>query len=77
MILLKTLWGKEENFPTMFSILFQGLLTFSQISDSPKLKEFAGDNFKFDKNGREFSKQVENTAGKEEIAHYEQFLFFR
>ena len=33
-------------------------------------------NFKFDKNGRKFSKWVENTAGKGEIARYEQFLLF-
>ena len=41
-----------------------------------KLKEFADDNFKFDGNGRQFSKWVENTVGKGEIARYEQFLFF-
>ena len=40
------------------------------------LKEFADDNFKFDENGRKLSKQVENTVGKGEIAHYEQFLLF-
>ena len=34
------------------------------------------DNFKFDENGRELSKWVENTVGKGEIAHYEQFLLF-
>ena len=34
------------------------------------------DNFKFDENGRKFSKGVENTAGKGEIACYEQFLLF-
>ena len=28
------------------------------------MKEFAGDNFKFDENGRKLSKQVENTVGK-------------
>ena len=44
--------------------------------DSSKLKEFADDNFKFDKNGRKLSKQVENTVGKGEIACYEQFLLF-
>ena len=44
--------------------------------DSSKLKEFADDNFKFDKNGRKLSKQVENTVGKGEIARYEQFLLF-
>ena len=42
--------------------------------DSSELKEFADDNFKFDENGRKFSNQVENTVGKGEIAHYEQFL---
>ena len=47
-----------------------------QILDSSKLKEFADDNFKFDKNGSKFSKQVENTVGKGEIARYEQFLLF-
>ena len=47
-----------------------------QILDSSKLKEFADDNFKFDENGRKFSKRVENTVGKGEIARYEQFLLF-
>ena len=40
------------------------------------MKEFADDNFKFDENGRKLSKWVENTVGKGEIAHYEQFLLF-
>ena len=44
--------------------------------DPPKLKEFADDNFKLDENGRKFSKWVENTVGKGEIARYEQFLLF-
>ena len=43
---------------------------------SSKLKEFADKNFKFDENGRTFSKQVENTLGKGNIAHYEQCLLF-
>ena len=47
-----------------------------KISDSSKLKEFADDIFKFDENGRKLSKCVENTVGKGEIAHYEQFLLF-
>ena len=47
-----------------------------QILDSSKLKEFADDNFRFDENGRKFSKRVENTVGKGEIARYEQFLLF-
>ena len=40
------------------------------------MKEFADVNFKFDKNGRKLSKQIENTVGKGEIARYEQFLLF-
>ena len=38
--------------------------------DSSKLKEIVNDNFKFDENGRKFSKPVENTMGKGEIACY-------
>ena len=34
------------------------------------------DIFKFDEYERKLSKQVENTVGKGEIAHYEQFLLF-
>ena len=41
-----------------------------------KLKELADNNFEFDENGRKFSKWVENTVGKGEIARYEQFLLF-
>ena len=40
------------------------------------LKEFVDDNFKFDENGRKLPKQEENTTGKGEIVHYEQFLLF-
>ena len=42
-----------------------------QILNSSELKEFAEDNFNFGKNGRKLSKWVENTVGKEEIAHNE------
>ena len=41
-----------------------------------KLNQSAHDNFKFDENSRKFSKWVENTVGKGEIARYEQFLHF-
>ena len=51
-------------------------ITRRQILDSSKLEEFADDNFKFDENGRKLPKCVENTVGKGEIAHYEQFLLF-
>ena len=45
-----------------------------QILDSPKLKEFAADNFEVDENGGKFSERVENAVGKGEIARDEQFL---
>ena len=52
------------------------ILNFKFYIDYSKLREFADDNFEFDENGRKFSKQVENTAGKGEIARHEQFLLF-
>ena len=48
----------------------------NKFLDSSKLKGFADDNFKFDENGRKLSKWIENTVGKGEFAHYEQFLLF-
>ena len=51
-------------------------ITRRQILDRSKLKQSADDNFKFDENTRKFSKRVENTVGKGEIAHYKQFLLF-
>ena len=47
-----------------------------QILARSKLKQFADDNFKFDENGRNFYKWVENIVGKEEIARCKQFLLF-
>ena len=44
--------------------------------DSSKLKEFADNNLKFDEYGSNFPKRIENTVGKGEIAHYEQFFLF-
>ena len=37
-------------------------LSQQQIFDSPKLKEFEDDDFKFDENDKKFSKQVENAG---------------
>ena len=45
-----------------------------QNLDSSKFKALADENLKFDENGRGFSKRVENTVGKGEIARYKQFL---
>ena len=41
-----------------------------------KVKRFADDNFKFYDNGKKFSKRIENTVGRGEIACYVQFLLF-
>ena len=47
-----------------------------QILDPSKLKELADDDFNFEEIGRKFSKWLENTVGKGEIARYKQFLLF-
>ena len=47
-----------------------------KILDWSKLKQFAEDNFEFDENSRKFSKQVENTVGKGEIAFHKHILLF-
>ena len=47
-----------------------------QILKCSKLKELADDHFKFDENGRKFSKRAEITMGKGEIARHEQFRLF-
>ena len=46
------------------------------ILNRSHLRQSADNNFKFDENSRKFSKRVENTLGKGEIAHYQQFLLF-
>ena len=53
-----------------------GILPFpkQQVLDCSRLKEFADDNFSCNENGRKFSKWVENSMRKGEIARYEQFL---
>ena len=47
-----------------------------QLVSTWAVKFRADDNFTFDKNGTKFFKLEENTVGKGEIAHYEQFLLF-
>ena len=74
----KTLWEREKILVTSIVSLFKCFqkpsssrpLTFKrQILHFSKLEGFADDNFKFDVNGRTFSKWVENNVGKGEIAH--------
>ena len=64
-----------EVFSSPIEVIFNPLPD-DKISDRSKLKQSADDNFKFDENSRKFSKRVENTVGKGEIARYEQFLLF-
>ena len=68
----KTLWKKEKlliksNFSFSHSVFIKLVLQTHKITN---------DNFKFDENGRMFSNPIENTEGKGEITHYEQFLLF-
>ena len=61
-----------------FLKMLAGVLTLSQTTNFRlfQSERFAHYNFKLDENGRKFSRQVENTVGKGEIARYEQFLLF-
>ena len=47
-----------------------------RILDNSKPKEFVDDNFKFDENDSKFSKRVENTVGKGEIARLRAISLF-
>ena len=85
---VESIVGKGEDAAYQHFLLFlqcfqklflTGSLTLSQTTlflDWFKLKELVDDNFKFDENGGNFLKQIENTVGKEEIARFEQFLLF-
>ena len=68
----------KDKFNGLTNSLFVVLKPFpkQQILDSSKVKEFSDDNFKFGKNSRKFSEQVEKSVGIGEIADYEQFLLF-
>ena len=70
--------GKILHFRSHISFHLHVLLTLSQTTNFRlfQLKVFADHNLKFDENGRKFSRRVENIVGKEEFAHYEQFLLF-
>ena len=59
-----------------FSSFFFKPFPERQIFNSSKLKEFVDNSFRFDEIGKLLSERVESTAGKGEIAHYEQCLLF-
>ena len=61
--------GHKKMFTAFSLVCFFLPFPKRQILDISKLKECTDDNFKFDKNGRKFSKWEENTVGKGEIAH--------
>ena len=61
--------------PHKMLFLFNPLLD-NKVLDRSKLKQIEDDIFIFDENSRKFSKRVENTVGKGEIARYERFLLF-
>ena len=67
-----TAWSSVED---LFNP-FLNPLPDDKILDWSNLTQSADDNFKFDENSRKFSKRVENTVGKGEIARNEQFLLF-
>ena len=69
-------FGLQNTFSIQYEKLSINSLPTDNILDSSKLKDFADDNFRFHEIGRKFSKQIENTVGKGEIARYEQFLLF-
>ena len=56
----------KRNWPKPSSSFNHGPFPKRQILDSSKPKEFADDNFKFDKNCKNLSKWTENTVGKKE-----------
>ena len=62
------------NRSNLHSLPYFNPLPDDKILDWSILKQSADDNFEFDVNSRKFSKLVENTVGKGEIARYEQFL---
>ena len=69
-IYLKTTDTIKVFFPIEDKLYHLNHIALSQTTnlDSSKLKEFADDSLELDENSRKFSKQVENTVGKGEIA---------
>ena len=60
----------------VFYVYQSKILSFGRELTLSQTTNFADNNFKFGENGRNFSKCVENTVGKGEIACYKQFLLF-
>ena len=85
--LIKTMWAKEKILMTLIfsysSNIFYPMkdkfniqpITRRQVFDSSKLKKFADDNFKFDKNGRKLSNRVKTLWEKEKLLVTSNFSF--
>ena len=58
----------QKNFVHTENIKFYFTFPKRKNLDTSKYKEIADDIFKFDENDRKFSKRIENTVGKGEIA---------
>ena len=63
----ETLWQAKKLLGSLKSSItkFSLWLTLSHTTNLG-LREFADDNFRFDENGRKFSKRTENVVGKKE-----------
>ena len=59
--------GKGHIFRWYNLLTYFHSLPNDKILDWSKMKEFADNNFKFDKNGKEFFKRLEKTVGKGHI----------
>ena len=73
--------GTLRTFAVQRQILFYLRISLNplpdnKILDGSTLRQSADKNFEFDENSRKFSKRLENTVDKGEIARYEQFLLF-
>ena len=67
--------GKGENAGYQHFLNFPQCFQRAFFSGSLKVG-IVWERVKLNKNGKKFSKRVENTEGKGEIARYEQFLLF-
>ena len=75
--MLFNLLRNDTGFYRSFGRMFLNPCSKRQILDSfPNKKSSADNNFEFDENSGKFSKWVENTVEKGEIARHEQFLPF-
>ena len=80
-VLLARTQSAKVTGPTPLHRVMQNSHLLITLTDSQMtiflLFQTADKNFRFDENGRKFSKKVENTEGKGEISSYKHFLLFQ